>query len=55
MIGFLITAAMILGLILSVESGKLSTAMNQIEAHKLAMVHANKAIHTFADPIFAKN
>ena len=55
MIGFLITAAMVLGVVLSVESGRLDTAMNQIEAHKLAMVYANNAIHTFADPVFAKN
>ena len=55
MIGFLITAVIILVFILSVESGRLDTAMNQIEAHKLAMVYANNAIHTFADPVFAKN
>ena len=26
--------------------------MQDLEAHKLAMVYANNAIHTFADPMF---
>ena len=52
MIAFLITAVLILGWILTVENGRLDTAMNQIEAHKLAMSYANQAIHTFADPMF---
>ena len=53
MIGFLITAVIILVFILSIETGKLDRAMQDIEAHKLAMVYANNAIHTFADPVFA--
>ena len=53
MIGFLITAVIILVFILSIETGKLDRAMQDIEAHKLAMVYANNAIHTFADPVFS--
>ena len=53
MIGFLITAVIILVFILSIESGRMEQAMQDLEAHKLAMVYANNAIHTFADPMFA--
>jgi|13_taG_2_1085334.scaffolds.fasta_scaffold74604_2 hypothetical protein len=53
MIGFLITAVIILVFILSIETGKLDRAMQDIESHKLAMVYANQAIHTFADPVFS--
>ena len=38
MIGFLITAVIILVFILSIESGRMEQAMADIEAHKLAMV-----------------
>lgn len=53
MIGFLITAVIILVFILSIEAGRMEQAMQDLEAHKLAMVYANQAIHTFADPVFA--
>ena len=52
MIGFLITTVIILVFIISVEAGRMEQAMADIEAHKLAMTYANKAIHTFADPMF---
>jgi hypothetical protein len=53
MIAFLITAVIILVFILSIESGRMEQAMQDLEAHKLAMVYANNAIHTFADPVFS--
>jgi len=55
MIGFLITAVIILLFILSVEQGRVETLTQDIEAHKLAITYANQAIHTFADPVFASN
>jgi len=53
MIGFLITTVIILVFILSIEAGRMEQAMQDLEAHKLAMVYANQAIHTFADPVFS--
>ena len=55
MIGFLITAVIILLFILSVEQDRVASLTQDIEAHKLAITYANQAIHTFADSVFASN
>lgn len=47
-----ITAALIWMFVATVEASKVSGLEKQIEAHKMAMVFANEAIHTFADPHF---
>lgn len=52
LIAVAITFAIMFAFISSVEARKVSVLKKELEAHKMAITFANKAIHTFSDPHF---